>query len=520
MRYRTYFLKKLTKELFFSFLISVPLFSTGQEVDVNHYITDITNISTYPLLRNETLYRMQSSYDRSGGNDDGFSGKYSVLRNENGNSVIAEIEGVGAITRIWFPYDKSFPDAPMFLRDKKIIIYLDGNSSPTIEMPVIDMFNNSSKQFPYPLCGMALGGCWCYVPIPFNKGAKIVVEGEKVGFFHVQYNKYVNNSFIETFNAVKNPLINQREKIMNILWNPGDIDYLGIKDSIVVKSLYNFKSGENVFSFLEGPAILRAFIVKGTPDELSKFLDGRLKIIWDNGKVPSIDVPLSMFFIQEKSGLNGKSLLAGILPGGDGLYNFFPMPYRNYARVKITVPQKCKVEITTIFEKSISSNTNLCYLHTNYTREYPTTMGKRHEWLNVEGIGHYVGVYMRAEGKSLSNSTKGIIYWTGCLEGDEVFEVDGEMVQHGTGTEDYFNAGWNGMFGRLDHAQNFPFHGYTLFNAGKKISGTAAYRWHLPSEVVPFKKHFKASIEVGPTDNNQGNYESIAYYYLSMPVEK
>ena len=380
---------------------------------------------------------------------------------------------------------------------------------------VIDMFNNSSRQFPYPLCGMALGGCWCHVPIPFNKGAKIVVEGDKVGFFHLQYNTYTNKNNFETYNSENNTLINQRNKIMDILWNLGDIDYLGLQDSVIVKSSCILKSGENKLSFLEGPAILRAFIVKGAPGDLGKFLDGRLKITWDNETVPAIDVPLSIFFIQEKSGMNGKSLLAGILPGGKGIYNFFPMPYRHNARVTLSVPEKCEVEITTVFEKSGFLNTNLCYLHTSYIREYPTTIGKRHEWLNVRGKGHYVGVYMRAEGKSLSNNSKGVIYWTGCLEGDEVFEVDGDIVHHGTGTEDYFNAGWNGMYGRLDHAQDFPFHGYTLFNAGKNISCTAAYRWHLPTEVVPFGKSFKACIEVGPTDNFQGNYESIAYYYLS-----
>ena len=126
---------------------------------------------------------------------------------------------------------------------------------------------------------------------------------------------------------------------------------------------------------------------------------------------------------------------------------------------------------------------------------------------------------MRVEGKSSSADLKerGIVYWTSCFEGDEIFEVDGQMVEHGTGTEDYFNAGWNGAAGRNDHAQMFPFHGFTLFNAGKTVSSAAAYRWHLPSEVVPFKKHFKATIEVGPTDNVQGNYESLAFYYLTTP---
>jgi hypothetical protein len=492
----------------------------AQEVTADHSATEITNITKYPFLKNGTAYSLQSSYDRSGGNDDGFSGTYSVLRKENGNSVIAEMDGAGAVTRIWFPYDADFPDAPIFLRNKRIFIYLDGNSIPTINMPIIDLFNNTNKNFPYPLCGMALGGCWCNTPIPFNDGIKIVVEGEKVAFFHVQYIQYPKNIKLETFKPENNPLINQREKIMGILWNPGDIDYLEIKDPSVVKSTCILKSGSNDLSLLNGPTILRTFIVRGSSDNLGKFLDGRLKITWDHQNVPAIDVPLNMFFLQEKEGLRGKSLLAGILPGGGGVYNFFPMPYRHNAHIELVIPQKCEVEITTILEKLKNFNPDLCYLHTQYNRDYPTTPGKMHEWLNVQGEGHYIGVYMRAEGKSLSDHSKGTIYWTGCLEGDEVFEVDGKMVEHGTGTEDYFNAGWNGMWGRLDHAQTFPFHGYTFYNSGKSTSSTAAYRWHLPTEVIPFKKDLKASIEVGPTDNYTGNYESIAYYYLKMSADK
>lgn len=42
--------------------------------------TEITNIGTYPFLRTGTTYGMQSSYDRTGGNNDGFTGEYSVIR--------------------------------------------------------------------------------------------------------------------------------------------------------------------------------------------------------------------------------------------------------------------------------------------------------------------------------------------------------------------------------------------------------------------------------------------------------
>jgi hypothetical protein len=498
-------------------LLAFSAFVCGaQDVSMKSLLFDMTNISSYAVLKTNTIFGMQSSYDRSGGNDDGFAGTYSVLRKENGNAVIAEIKGAGAITRIWFPCDRDYPDVPMGLRNKRIFIFLDGSSVPSINMPIVDIFNNTNKQFPYPLCSMALGGCWCYIPITFNNGAKIVVEGDKAFFFHIQYNQYPMGKKVETFDLNNNPLVSHPGIYMDALWDPGNLSFLTGNDTIVRKRSYRLHEGKNALAFLKGPAILRAFIIRASPDDLIKCLDGRIIISWDDGKEPAINVPLSMFFIQEKSGLNSKSLM-GLLDGGNGVYNYFPMPYRRQAKVEIEVSQGCNIELTTIFSKPESYSTGLCYLHINHTMDHPTTPGKRHTWLDVNGEGHFAGVYMRAAGKSLMDSTNGLIYWTGCLEGDEVFEVDHKMVEHGTGTEDYFNAGWNGMHRKLDHPQVFPFHCFTLFDAGKDSSRVAAYRWHLPTEVVPFKKHFKASIEVGPMDDLKGNYESIAYYYLTLP---
>jgi hypothetical protein len=193
------------------------------------------------------------------------------------------------------------------------------------------------------------------------------------------------------------------------------------------------------------------------------------------------------------------------------------MPFRKNAKFEIGVNEKCDVQVTLVYEKPKEFKKDLTYLHIDHVQQFPTTPGKRYVWLDVNGEGHYAGVYLCAKGKSLVDTSAATTYWTGCLEGDEEFEVDGKMVEHGTGTEDYFNAGWNGLHLRLDHAQIFPFHGYTLYDAGRDTSRTAAYRWHLPDEVVPFTKHFKASIEVGPKDDWLGDYESISYYYLTVP---
>ena len=472
---------------------------------------DFADRALYPVLREHTTFEMQSSYDRTGGNDDGFRGTHGIIRIENGNAVIAETTGKGMITRIWFPFDRGSPFGPMWLNGKHLYIYLDDAETPAIALPAVELFNGTDRNFPYPLCGMDLGGCWFHLPIPFNKGAKVAVEGEKVGFFHVQFTKIHDDRPWQPFTLDTNPVAQEGNTLVRGLKNSGNLDFLKVKDPVEQELSVRLKAGENEFGLKEGANILRAFIAEAEGLDLAKFLAGRMHITWDNQSAPAVDAPLSMFFIQESGGLNGKSFMAGRLSGGRGVYNLFPMPYQNRARVKITVPEACEVRLKFTYEEQAEPDPKLAYFSTNYVFDKPTTPGEKHRWLDIQGTGHYVGVYMRGEGPSSGHSR---VNYTKCFEGDETFIVDGKLVSHGTGSEDYFNAGWNGADMRLDHAKALPFHGYTLFDAATDRCSGASYRWHLPHEVIPFKESLKAQIEVGPTDNVVGNYESLVFFYL------
>jgi hypothetical protein len=53
-------------------------------------IDELARLDLLPRLKRSVAAGLISSYDRSGGNDDGFSGKYSFLRKEEGGLVIAD----------------------------------------------------------------------------------------------------------------------------------------------------------------------------------------------------------------------------------------------------------------------------------------------------------------------------------------------------------------------------------------------------------------------------------------------
>jgi hypothetical protein len=96
------------------------------------------------------------------------------------------------------------------------------------------------------------------------------------------------------------------------------------------------------------------------------------------------------------------------------------------------------------------------------------------------------------------------------LEGDEVFVVDGEFRGQGTGTEDYFNAGWyfdQGVFAGA-------FHGLVVKD--EERGRIAAYRWHVP-DPVPFRSSIAVMLEHGHANQELADYATVAYWYQTEP---
>jgi hypothetical protein len=83
-------------------------------------IEELTRLDLLPRMRQAVKVGMVSSYDRTGGNDDGFSGTYSYIRKEPEGLVLAELDGPGIIYRIYTPTPT----------DDIIEFYFDGEPSP------------------------------------------------------------------------------------------------------------------------------------------------------------------------------------------------------------------------------------------------------------------------------------------------------------------------------------------------------------------------------------------------------
>jgi len=460
------------------------------------------------LLPGETC-KMFSSYDRSGGNDDGFAGTYSKLRVENGNSVLAEMTGAGCIERIHLPHSIYTEPGLLGRKGEHIRIYLDGSTTPALDVPLEDIFRGKVDGFPKPLVGEGSGGHYCYVPIPYRNGCKVEVDGTDVRFYAVQYRTYPSNEGVVTFQNP--PTDKQREALAAAAkaWEScGDFDALGVSDPERRRYAIDVAPDKPFEVALPlGPRMIRAIEFAGEPNQLKDAGDVRLAIRWDGAEKPAVDLPLDYMFCQAMGPKAFRSYLVGAIP--QGWYNFMPMPYRKSAKITLTAEKPFAGKLTIVTTGLPEPNDELGYLHAVYNESLPTETGKFHPWLAREGRGHYVGTYLVTDGR---NKTK-LPSW---LEGDEWFTCDGELCIHGTGSEDHFNCGWYAVPGRLNAPCAFPLHGFTIYDVQNKRNRAAAFRWHV-ADPIPYEKSIEAKIEHGGTNDVNANYRSAAFFYDAAP---
>jgi hypothetical protein len=148
-----------------------------------------------PQLTTGVQTRQFSSFDRTGGNDDGFGGAYSCLRTVTDGCVIAEHAGPGEVDAIWFTRDGGDVRAT-----GNITISLDGHD--VVHAPLQDLVDGKvGAPFAHPLVANAdqsSGGVYVEVPMPFRTSMRITTEHNPV-FYHVTYRTFADADGVKTF---------------------------------------------------------------------------------------------------------------------------------------------------------------------------------------------------------------------------------------------------------------------------------------------------------------------------------
>ena len=492
-----------------------PLPSILMSQDNPSQLEEMADLTLLPFFRSDEETIMFSSYDRTGGNDDGFSGKHSKLWVEDGNSVLAVVDGPGVVERLVFTHSQYAKPGLLGHKGEHIRFYLDGKKKPAIDVPIEELFSGKHPLFPAPLAGENQGGCYCYVPISFSDGCKIEVDGTDIKFYHINITRLPNLRGVSTFTGKMGPRQKKALERIKHLWSHlGDAEALGLKDVKWMEVNLDVKPGKTQEIRLPaGGRMVRAVELLGDAKQLDAARKAQVQFFWDHIEKPAVDLSAEFFFCRaySKPEVKSPSLLAGATDRG--WYNFMPMPYRDSGVVVIRaadkpVTGKLRVAIGPFPLNSVYY-APIGYLHTAYNENMSPKKHVHHQFLKRDGKGHYLGTYMVTRGKNK-------VVQPSWLEGDEYFYVDGELVAHGTGSEDYFNCGWYSTPGRLDHPGGRALGGFSVFRNEDGHSLTASYRWHVP-DPIPYNKTIDAKIEHGAGNTTKAEYRSAAFYYDAAP---
>ena len=441
-----------------------------------------------------------SSYDRTGGNNDGFGGQYSFVRKEKDGLVLADLQGPGVIYRIWTPTPT----------DDMLEFYFDGESQPSVRVKFRDLFLGKHPDFVRPLVGYGAGGFYSYVPLTYEKSCKVFIRAERLQFYQINYATYPEGTAIISF--PKQPADEYRshlEKARGLFESYGsDVSSYVVPAGGSIERFstkVRLKPSEAVKIFeIDRPG--RIVGIRISPPEA--FADKERGVIirayWDGDKEPAILSPAGDFFGYAWGEPATKSLLVGTADRVS--YCYFPMPFDKSARIELfserSLGRVTELEAEVLFVP-VARRENEGRFYAIWRRENPTTRGRPFKFIETGGRGHLVGFIQQSQGFESGN--------TYFFEGDDQTTIDGGLVIHGTGSEDMYNGGWYDVTGRWDAKRSFPLSGCLGYK--KHLGRTGGYRFLL-GDAYSYRKSVLQTIEHAPTGNDLLNdYCAVTFLY-------
>ena len=447
-----------------------------------------------------------SSYDPTGGNEDGFAGKYSYLRKEGEKLVLADLKGPGVINRIWTPTPT---------RDT-LEFFFDGEREARLKICFSDLFNGKVYHLVYPLCGNAVGGYYCYFPIPYKESCKVLFSGKRIQFHQIQYRNLPDcelSSFDTHLTEEERASVDRLCKVWSNL-DPRMSDYeSGCK--MVERSFFINPGEETVFFKKRGGGRICGFEIEAGDALEGFYKDLILKAVWDDDKAYAIQAPVADYFGYAFGRPAMRSILIGSSRGRN--YSYLPAPFDKRAKMALRYEKRDSVR-----QMPVPVTTRVYYrdeardaategrLYTSWRREIHPKDGEYYKFLRHRGRGHYVGTIHQAQGFRAE--------MTQFFEGDDSTYVDGKMRIHGTGSEDYYNGGWYAMLDRWDRGFSMPLHGCLDYSL--PMARTGGYRFYM-GDKLSFSQDFYMGIEHGPVGNRYPvDYTSVAFFYGESPDDE
>ncbi len=441
------------------------------EVTVESLLDEMVDLDRLAWPADYTC-RQFSSYDRAskaptdekGWFANGDRGQYLRV-DANGEHVLAEADGPGAIVRIW----SADPGGT-------IRVYLDG--AVALEADFAALTQGRVEPFGPPFGGRRANGCNLYFPFPYARSMKVTTStgGQ---YYHVNVRTYPKGTKVRTY-AGPPPV--EAMKLIAARLDAGE--------PAPVASGAPPAGGVSPFGGsleLDGPRTI-------TELELSR-IEGDLRqatiTMTFDGEL-CVCAPLGDFFGAAPDAPAYATLALATRPAWRST---FPMPFSKKARIEV---EGAKVE----GEVRHRPGDAPLRFHAWWRGKARISTRPMIDWPILRGEGgrgRYVGTAL-----FLRNPVR---TWWG--EGDEKVYVDGEAFPStfGTGTEDYFGYAW-GSPELFEH----PYHAQSRCDGPGTRGFTALARLHLIDD-IPFASSIRFDLELWHWAECEVSYATIAYFY-------
>ena len=472
-------------------------------------IVELARLDRLPFLKQSIKIGSVSSYDRTGGNDDGFSGKYSFVRKEGNALVLADLVGPGVIYRIATPT----PTADF------IEFFFDGEPAPRLRVKFVDLFTGTQAPFLAPLAGHGSGGFFSYVPVPYQKSCKIRLAPRvgateaKMQFYQINFATYPAGmtvlTFSPTLNAEESALFDRGRRALSLTGS--DISAVVAPadgDVRIVRTSQRIEPGKTATVFeTDRPGRIAGLRLGPAAAMGGKDRGLVLRIYWDGDPKPAVESPVADFFGYSWGEPATRSLLLGTT--SDTNYVYLPMPFDRSAKIELAWDVDAAsgslrpIDVTAEIALSDTGRDSQAEgkFYAAWRRESPTTIGTPFTFVDLKGRGHVVAALLQSQGMETGT--------TEFFEGDDEVTVDGELVVRGTGSEDAFNGGWYDVPGRWEGRASYPLSGCLDYK--KHLGRTGAYRFFL-ADTYAFQKSLHLTIEHG----GEGNRIPTDYVGVTM----
>jgi len=435
------------------------------------------------------------SYDASGGNGFGLLiNTFKKYIDEHGDIVIFDAYGPGCLYReqmnIWT--DNGIGKISNTIRIK---YYFDGETTPSIDAPVLDLFKGeySPVKKPFGFREIRQFGD-VYYPFAFNKRLKIALSDTVItrllkenndrscNWYQFDYLTFPQNCKVRSWKKDVNSPYEEitRQQWMNLGQNP-----TSATNNVVEEKMISIPAGSTSVIFnRKEKASIAALELKMAPFDSTVFYNTDIRISFDDLTEPAVNMPISYFFggggwKDQFSRKTLKTLLYGFNANEGTAYCYFPMPYFKNAKIEIINHSPVNIDS---FKYKISVKPASAIDYPQSQTAY--FMAKVTEDATPGGQTRkgFIKPYQNAFLENGRGHVEAINMFSGNYneDGDEFSYLDNSNTPqiHGSGTEDEFNQGWAGglfqqpLWGSLKRGVKGSYRIHDCIIQGQTFSGT------------------------------------------------